>query len=189
MKKKAYFVFCLVLLVACEDDEEPNPGTSAKEQFIQSYDKTRWKITEMISDVPREIEGQTSVDWLSLFPDCRKDNIYIFDFTEASIDEYELDILEGDSECPTGEPSFIDRAFFLSFNEDFNQINVDPRRDWALVKLYHIPFSEERSYVQTWKFISTTQDSIRLEISIPDSEDVKMLETSATLQVKMVNVD
>lgn len=185
MNKGAYVLFMIILLVACQERDEYPKGENHWKAKVLTLDGTHWQITSMESEVARKHKGRQSRDWFGLLPDCRKDNLYTFDFKAAAFGGYEMAIGEGLLSCSPQEPQTIQRAFQLVFTEDFKEAAVTPRRDWALVKLFDISYEEERFFTHSWIIEHIGEDELLLKIQLPDMEEVSMIDTSATLYLHL----
>jgi hypothetical protein len=84
-KPTAPFLFCFAVLFSCERieaDKNQDPQGYADSQMVGN-----WKITEIFSDKPYDWDGNGSAetDIYSVWSDCEKDNLYIFDGTKTGI--------------------------------------------------------------------------------------------------------
>lgn len=185
MNRWIYALMIPILFVTCQRSDEYVEGQDLWKSKVLALDGTRWQIASMESEVARKHKGRQSRDWLSLLPACRKDNLYTFDFQNAAFGGLELAVGEGQQSCSTQEPETIQRAFQLVFTEDFREAAVTPRRDWALVKLFDISYEEERFFTHSWVIEHIGEDDLHLKIQLPDISEITMIDTSATLYIRM----
>ncbi|MDQ3396029.1 MAG: hypothetical protein M3512_18240 [Bacteroidota bacterium] len=182
MKKTLTSLFLVLFMFSCDkkDDEPKVDIPQDRETILREHifnGKTKWKLTEMGSDIERDNNGTTSKNWWGQLPECRTDNVYEFRVLSINIDE-------GASDCSDDESLFMSQAFFLSFSNDYSKASVDIDGE-GMVKFFNVPnvFNLKAYYNHTWHFKEVTLTRLVIDALIIPSESEKMVSQTATVTI------
>ena len=82
----------VLLLFSCSDDDEIQ---SFNDSFLT---KGAWRIESSNSDIPVDYngDGHKSMDLLSQWDDCDKDDLFIFKADHTMVEDYGTNLCEGE---------------------------------------------------------------------------------------------
>lgn len=188
MKKTLTSLFLVLFMFSCDkkDDEPKVDIPQDRETILREHifnGKTKWKLTEMGSDIERDNNGTTSKNWFGQLPECRTDNVY--EFSTLGIKYSTINIDEGSSSCSENEINYLTLAYFLEFSSDYEKaaVEVDGEAMLKTFNVFHSHHLELDDFKHTWEIKEVTGNKFVIDALIIPSESEKMVSQTATVTI------